>query len=201
MKGSLYHFSFAFPINHSNFGLAFMFGSYDNNYDVDNFVNFMINTNPNYGYGVIQGGNTVYSESSIMGGLYVTYPMGRFSFDGRFMIGGLLNSLPEQAYGQIDAANNITTYDLQTTYPTSFAIDAGVGIRYLIVKLGWRQICAMVNVDYLYSSVSYHATQIEDYTPYVNPNGVTYESYNSISGHLPISLLNITFGVGYQLGK
>jgi hypothetical protein len=197
--GSDFNFSLAFPIQHSNFGVAFMFGSYANDYDINNYVNYLSNSSSIYGYGVIPGGNTVYSESSIMGGLYITYPVGRFSFDGRFMIGALLNSLPEQAYGKQDTAYNVTTYDLQTSYPTSLAFDGGIGIRCMIARFGRRQVCATVNLDYLYSNVSYNTEQVVDYTPAANnPNGYTYESDNSVSGHLNIQLLNITFGLGYQ---
>ncbi len=205
LSGLGYHFAFAIPISHSNFGLAFMFGGYNNQYDLNNYVNYLANTNPypnSIEYGNVSGGvNNVYSESSILGGLYVTYPIGRLSIDGRLMAGVLLNSLPEQAYGTVDSANNQTVYDLQTTYPTSFAVDAGIGLRCFIARLGRRQLCAMVNVDYLYSNVSYTTTQVVDYTPSANnPYGNYYESYNTISGHLPISLLNITFGLGYQFG-
>jgi hypothetical protein len=205
LSGIGYNLAIAAPISHSNFGIAFMFGSYTNEYDLNNYVNYLSNSNPypnGVAYGSVSGGiNNIYSESSILGGLYVTYPIGRLSIDGRFMVGALLNSLPEQAYGKIDSAGNQTVYDLQTSYPSSFAVDAGIGIRCLIAKLGRRQLCAMVNIDYLYSKVSYTTTQIVDYTPYANnPSGNYYETYNTISGHLPISLMNITFGLGYQFG-
>jgi hypothetical protein len=202
-SGIIYHFSFAFPISHSNFGLAFMFGSSSNNYDINSFVNYRNNSDLYNYYQAGPGSNNVYQQSSIMGGLYVTYPLGRLSIDGRVMIGALLNSLPEQYYGKVDTGGNQTTYDLPTTYPTSFAIDAGIGIRYLIAKFGRRQLCAMINVDYLYSNVAYNANEVVDYTPYtVNPsNAITYESYPTASGNLTISLLNITFGLGYQLGN
>ncbi len=205
LSGIGYNFSIAAPISHSNFGLAFLFGSYSNQYDLNNYVNYLSNSNPYpnaVAYGNVSGGiNNIYSESSILGGLYVTYPIGRLSIDGRVMIGALLNSLPEQAYGKVDSAGNQTVYDLQTSYPASFAIDAGIGIRCLLAKIGRRQLCAMVNIDYLYSKVSYTTTQVVDYTPFANnPYSNYYETDNSVSGHLPISLMNITFGLGYQFG-
>ncbi len=202
--GLAFHFSLAFPINHSNFGLAFMFGSYNNNYENNNYVNYLNSSNPNPNaveYGTVSGGaNNVYSESSIMGGLHVTYPIGKLSVDGRFLIGVLLNSLPEQVYGKQDTTG-VTIYDLQTSYPVSFAFVAGIGLRYLIASLWRRQICATVNVDYLYSNVSYNAPQVVDFTPAINPGGTYSESDNTVFGHLPISLLNITFGIGYLLGN
>jgi hypothetical protein len=203
LPGSVLHISFAVPLGHSNFGLAFMFGSYNNEYDLNNYINYLSNSSTSNAYGpVTEGVNNVYSESSILGGLFVTIPIGRLSIDGRLMAGALLNSLPEQAYGKQDTAGNVSVYDLQTSYPTSLAFDVGIGVRCLIAKFGRRQVCAMVNVDYLYSNVSYNTTQEEDDTPYnSNPNNqVTYIYYNQVSGHLPISLFNITFGIGYQFG-
>jgi hypothetical protein len=200
LPGTNINFSMAFPINHSNFGLAFMFGSYTNTYDNNNFINYISNSSNsgNYEYGSVSGGiDNIYALNSIMGGLYVTYPLGRFSIDGRFMAGVLLSSLPEQAYGKEDTAGNVTTYDMQVSNSVSLAFDAGIGIRCLIVKWGRRQICAMVNLDYLYSNVPYSTVQVEDYYP-SNPNILPTEIDNNINGTLNVSLFNITFGLGYQ---
>jgi hypothetical protein len=177
-----------------------MFGSYTNTYDNNNFINYISNSSNsgNYEYGSVSGGiDNIYALNSIMGGLYVTYPLGRFSIDGRFMAGVLLSSLPEQAYGKEDTAGNVTTYDMQVSNSVSLAFDAGIGIRCLIVKWGRRQICAMVNLDYLYSNVPYSTVQVEDYYP-SNPNILPTEIDNNINGTLNVSLFNITFGLGYQ---
>src|ERR1700722_18895940 len=41
LEGFDFNFSFGVPISHSNFGLAFLFGSYNNNYDINNYVNYL----------------------------------------------------------------------------------------------------------------------------------------------------------------
>jgi hypothetical protein len=178
-----------------------MFGSTSNSYNLNNYISFLNNSSSVYGYGSLeQPVNNEYSASSILGGFYTTYPVGRLSVDGRVMIGALLNSLPEQAYGQENlTTSDIWEYDLQTSYPVSFAVDAGIGLRYMVAKVIGKQVCLMVNVDYLYSNVSYNTTQYEAFQPGNQPNN-SIQYANTITGHLPISLLNITFGIGYQFG-
>ena len=211
LPGSVLHFSLGIPIEHSNFGVALMFGSYNNQYDLNNYVNSLNGSNINYNaysnspievYNSAPAQN-IYSESSIMGGLYATYPLGRrLSIDGRFMIGALLCSLPEQDVFAEDADGDALQYDVEQSNATSLAFDAGIGVRFLIAELGRRKLCAMVNVDYLYSNVSYNTQQ----DLYVIPATGTNAGYEvqlipspSVSGNLPIELLNVTFGIGYQL--
>jgi hypothetical protein len=201
--GLTYDFSFAYPICHSNFGFALMYGNYTNGYDLDTYVNNLNNSNPNLLYQSVYPDNDIYSESSLMGGLFITVPVGRFSFDARIMGGVLFCSLPEQDYATQDAQGNINQYDIESSTCSGFAFDAGLGIRYLIVKFSNRQLCAMVNLDYLYSNPNYSTVQDIYQTPALNnPNNTTYQISPSppVSGHLPISLLNISLGLGYQFG-
>lgn len=193
LPGSDFNFSLGVPVNHSDFGVALMFGSYDNQYDLNTF------SNNNYVSPVFPDQND-YSESSILGGLYATYPIGRLSIDGRLMGGVLLSNLPEQDIIYDDVAGDQYQYDLQPSNSTSFAFDAGIGVRFMIAQFNRRKLCVTANLDYLYSSVSYNTEQIEYYTPYANnPTNITYQTNYSATGHLPIQLLNITFGIGYQL--
>lgn len=194
LGGSNFNFSIGIPINHTNFGIALMYGSYDNEYDLNTF------SNNNYVSPIYPDQND-YSEGSIMGGLYVTYPViNRLSVDARLMGGVLLSSLPEQDIAYQDVTGDIYQYDIQPSNSTSFAFDAGIGLRFMVAEFGRRKVCIMANVDYIYSSVSYNTEQIEYYTPYANnPTNITYQTNYSITGHLPVQLLNITFGIGYQL--
>jgi len=194
LPGANFNFSMGIPVNHTNFGIALMFGSYDNQYDLNTFSN-------NNQVSPVYPDQNDYSESSIMGGLFITYPLiGKLSADARLMGGVLLSSLPEQDIAYEDITGDQYQYDLQPSNSTSFAFDAGIGLRLMIAEFGRRKICVMANVDYLYSSVSYNTEQIEYYTPYANnPNNITFQTNYSVSGHLPVQLLNITFGIGYQL--
>jgi hypothetical protein len=212
--GTVLHLSAGIPINHSNFGIALMFGSYTNQYDLNNYVNNLnsslnnpnVNANPYTNSPIVAyypaGGQNVYDESSIMGGLYVTYPFGRFSFDGRLMLGALLNSMPEQAVDAIDGAGDYFTYDLEPSNSTSLAYDVGVGIRFMVAQLGRRKVCLMANIDYLYSNAPYNTQQDLYVVPSTGTNaGEQLQLVPSpqVSGSTPIQLLNITFGIGYEL--
>lgn len=210
MPGTAFHFSLGVPINHSNFGVAFMFGSYANQYDINSYVNSLNNSPVSYnpyspspiaGY-ASAGGDNVYDESSIMGGFFATYPVGRFSFDGRLMIGALLCSLPEQDVYAEDMDGDALQYDVEPSNSTSLAFDVGVGVRFMVAQFGRRKLCLMVNADYLHSDVSY-STQQDLYVVPVSGNNAGYSTQiipsPSVTGTLPIDLLNITFGIGYQL--
>lgn len=207
--GNVFHFSLGIPINHSNFGVAFMFGNYTNPYDINNYVNSLNNSPVGYnaysnspiaGYAAGDGQN-VYTESSILGGLFATYPFGRLSIDGRLMIGALLSSLPEQNVYAEDIAGDELQYDVEPSNATSLAFDLGVGARFMVARLGSRKLCVMVNVDYLYSNVSYNTQQDIYAIPASGANAGNLITGPSpqISGSLPIQLLSVTFGVGYQL--
>jgi len=208
--GTAFHFSIGIPVNHSNFGVALMFGSYSNQYDLNSYVNTLNYSSINYnaysnspitGYAVAPSQN-VYSESSIMGGLFATFPVGRLSLDGRLMIGALLCNLPEQSVYAEDAAGDELNYDVQPSNSTSLAFDAGVGLRFMLAEFGRRKLCIMANVDYLYSDVSYNTSQYNYVIPATGVNA-GYQGQlvpsPSVTGTLPIELLNITFGIGYQL--
>jgi hypothetical protein len=196
LPGDMFNLSMGFPINRSNFGVAFMFGSTNNQYDLNTYAN----NNNDY---AIYPDQNYYSETSLMGGLYMTFPLGRYlSFDGRFMLGALLSNLPEQDYGYNDDLGNSYQFDLQSTNSASLAFDAGVGVRCMIAHFWRRKLCAMLNVDYLASSVPYTAQQNLYEIPATGPNAgyqVQLEPGNEFSGHIPVNLLNITFGLGYQL--
>jgi hypothetical protein len=195
--GTIFDFSLGIPINHSNFGFALMLGSENNNYDINTYANNMSSfaLPPNTD-------QSTYSESSILGGLYVTYPIGRLSIDGRAMLGALLCALPEQNYGFFDQSGNSWDYDLQPSNSTSLAFDLGIGARFMIAEFSRRKLCLMVNVDYLYSSVSYNTQQYQYETYASGPNmgtTVQYVPSPTFSGSFPLELLNVTFGIGYQL--
>jgi len=213
LPGSSFHFSIGIPVSHSNFGVALMFGSYDNEYDLNNYVNALSNSNVNYNaystspitYYQAAASQNSYDESSIMGGLYVTFPIGRLSIDGRLMAGALLCSLPEQNVDAYDAAGDALQYDVEPSNSTSIAFDAGLGIRFMLAEFGRRKLCIMANADFLYSNVSYNTQQDVSVLPTTPPTGypagvpISLVPSPTVSGSLPIELLNITFGIGYQL--
>ncbi len=209
--GSVFHLSLAFPVNHSNFGVALMFGSYDNQYNLNSYVNALNNSPANYNpysnspilaYSTAPSTQPDYSASSILAGLFYTYPIGRLSIDARLMLGVLLSDLPEQDVAAIDGAGDQLQYDVEPSSSTSFAVDAGIGARFLVAEIARRKICVMINVDYLYSSISYNTQQDLYVVPATGPNANQLEQLSptpAITGSIPLQLFNVTFGIGYQL--
>ena len=196
MAGYDFNLSLGIPVNHSNFGVALQFGSYSNGYDMGSYAS-------NNGVSEAYPEEDVYGESSILGGLYVTFPLGRVvSIDGRLMGGVLLSTLPEVDYGYYDGQGDSYQYDLEPSNAASFAGDAGIGVRFLIAQFGRRRLCAMVTVDYLYSKVGYTTQQDIYEVPATGPNAgneLQLVPSPTFSGTLPVELLNVTFGLGYQL--
>lgn len=194
LPGDIFHISIGVPINRSNFGLAFMFGSINNQYDINSYCN-------NNGVSPALDQN-YYAQNCVMGGLYLTIPIGILSIDGRLMIGGLFGTLPEIDYQYDDAQGNNWQYDTEPSNSSSLVYDAGIGARVLLARFGRRKLCAMINVDYMYSNIPFSTQQDQYETPSTGPNaGITLQnSYSpSVTGNLPFELLNVTFGLGYQL--
>src|ERR1035437_4998617 len=84
-------------------------------------------SNPDYSH-------PIYNETHLMAGLFYTYPLNRFSFDLRALIGVMFMSLPSVS---IQAGPD--PYDLSDQWDlipnrsntTALAYDLGAGIRYL----------------------------------------------------------------------
>lgn len=212
LPGDLFSLSLGLPVNHSNFGVAVMIGSYSNTYNNDQWTaNINNNSNPNNAFfqnaNQIQGTYNIYSNTTVMGGLYGTLPVGNLSIDGRLMIGAMIGGLPERAFGFYDTANNFYEDDIQPSNPVALAFDAGIGLRYLIGNFGRRKVCLMVNADYLFTNVSYFTPDYQNLVypyqaqlqtqplPGISP---TPDINGNISGTIPIALFTLTFGIGYQ---
>ncbi len=197
LSGSLQSISAGIPINGSNFGIALMIGLYDNPFDLNSFVQNVADADPNLnrGYGTLQGGD--YATINFMAGLFYTYPVKRFSFDLRVM-GGYINcGLPEIAYGAEQDAipfNIQDTWDIASSSAGGFAYDVGVGARYSFR----RSMCLMLNFDWLGASLPFKT--LETHQNVDNNGNVTYD-YPNLSGTVPVSLFNISLGLGFQFGR
>ena len=215
MPGFEFNFALGLPVNHSNFGVAVMVGSYTNTYNNGQWANNLYNdpSPNNYFYqNAIYPGQTVnvYANTSIMVGGYGTLPLGRLSIDARLMVGALIAGLPERTFQFQYNADTLIEDDVQPANPVSFAVDAGIGLRYFIGNFGRRKVCLMLNADYLFSSVSYFTQDYQYMIPNYSYNqfqittqplpGITPtpDVNGNISGTMPIALFSLTFGVGYQ---
>jgi hypothetical protein len=204
LSGSTEHISAGIPLNNSNFGIALSLGYSYHPFNANSYLTNIANADTSaYNY-QMAGGSTNYKETNFMVGLFYTYPLGRFSFDFRAMLGIMSCSLPDIAYQA--ASNNMPvntgyTFDEQWEISSSVAktvsYDLGAGIRY---ALG-RYFCLMMNADLLRANLTYNTNK--QYLYYGNP----YSSYptngsnTAITGTIPINMLNVTFGIGFQFGN
>ncbi len=187
LPGNDFSLSFGVPIDHSYFGVAFMYSYYYNAYDINTYVdNIQVSDQTNSYYPLRRDG---YSENMIMGGLYVTIPAKRLSLDFRVLGGVALCALPEVDYGaeatSLTATNDFE-WDTYHSNSSAFAFDVGGGLRYRF----WRT-TLMAGVDFVTTSVMANTTQ-----QYTDQYGNA--SYTHISNTVPISLMSYSIGIGYS---
>jgi hypothetical protein len=218
--GNMYNLSAGIPLNHSNFGIALMLGQCYNPFDLNSYMSNFVNSssvqatlapatlnsstgtygpNPNYS-------SPGYSETHFMAGLFYTYPMRRFSFDLRGLIGVMACSLPSVSVliGPATAGDISDEFDIipNQSSVSAFAYDLGGGIRYLL-PIRRRSTCLMLDADILQASTKYNVTDTHtQYNPPLNTyNGtgtITSVTTSNISGTQPISLVTISIGIGIQ---
>ncbi len=204
--GTSENISAGIPLNGTNFGVALMLGAYSNPVDMGSYTNNFGNSDSgrynaaNY----YQPSGTSYNATVLMGGLFYTYPMGRFSLDFRGMIGIAFCGLPDIYFIGTYGGNQTDSWEVGGTNTTGFATDLGVGLRCVFR----RNTCAMLNIDYTGINTSYSTTMTHDYyyvpvsatsanlTPWVaNSNQI------QVSGSLSMSLVTVSVGIGYQFGS
>jgi hypothetical protein len=187
MPGNNLNLAFGIPIQHSNFGVAMMYNYTWNRYDIDSYVSNVQYSDQSNTYTPLQ--HSWYQESFILGGLFVTIPVQRLSFDFRFMGGVAICGLPEVDYGADAtsvAASQDPEWDTYSSSSSSFASDIGGGLRFKI-----NHTVIMANVDYMNADPMISTTQRAT-DQYGN------STYTHIGGSIPISLMSYSIGIGYQ---
>ncbi|HXB13479.1 MAG TPA: hypothetical protein VNZ45_15940 [Bacteroidia bacterium] len=190
MPGENFNLSLAVPINHSNIGLAFMYGNYLNAFDINTYVSNIAPTDPSKSYQALLQDS--YDASLIMGGLFATIPIDRLSIDFRVVGGIAFCYLPEIDYGasqydQLTLSYNNYEWDTYSSRSTSFAYAIGADLRYRI-----HRISLMLGVDYVAAM-----PQINTQQQYIDPNGNS--TYTPVGGNLQISILSANIGFAYEI--
>ncbi|HXP51191.1 MAG TPA: hypothetical protein VN922_14630 [Bacteroidia bacterium] len=192
MPGTALNLSGGFLFDNSNLGLAVMAGSSDNPFNENMYVSNINSAEQANGYSAtIQD---YYDASSILVGVFYTIPVHRISFDLQALTGVMLNRFPEVSYAayRYDPTLGTTTaytWDIAPSTGSALAYDLGGGIRYNFGDMSVR-----ADVNYLYGDPAYNTTEV-----YTQPgNNPTYTILNS---RIPVSLLNFTIGLGYQIGR
>lgn len=191
LPGSAFNLSLGIPVNHTNLGVALMYGDYNNLFDINSFAYTQQLADQSKAYAPILQDS--YNESFILAGLFWTWPVHRLSFDARLMGGIAICHLPEVTWGAQGAYDpTISTYDTYQwdTYPSSsvgFAYDIGADIRYKL-----RRTSIMLGIDYTGANPNVNTTQ-----QYTDPYGNMY--YSRISGGVPMSLICVNLGLAYEI--
>lgn len=187
LLGNNFNISLGIPVHHSNFGVALMYGSFSNFFDMNTYVNNIQANDPTKFYSPIKGDE--YDESVFMAGFFATYPVHRFSFDFRIMGGIAFCYLPEVDYGANPVTEGTYNYEWDTHSSTSssFVYDAGVDVRYKV-----RRMSVMFGVDFISANPTVNTTQL-----YIDPNG----NYLSTQIHQNVSMpiVSVDIGVAYRI--
>lgn len=188
LPGGNIDISLNIPVNHSNMGVALMYGYYANDFDLNSYVNTQQMSDQGKSYGPLTGGT--YTENFIMAGFYATYPVNRLSFDFKLMGGFAFCGLPEVDYGaNYNPTGNYYDYewDNYASRGVSFAFSLGADLRYR-----FRRSSLLLGVDYISADPIVNSTQ-----RYVDPLG-NY-TYTHIGGGLPISVISANIGIAYDI--
>jgi len=210
LPGGSFNISADLPLNHTNIGVALMLSSYSNQVNTGGYTSSFSasdsgQANSGIGTNFYSGQSDYYSTTTLMAGLFYTYPVGRISFDLRGMIGIAFCSLPDINFFATYQGNQSDTWEISGSNSTGFAYDLGAGIRYGLR----RNSCIMLNIDYMGVNTSYNTTIEHDYyytysaVPTPGNYFTNYPASSNIApvtGSLVMSMLTISFGVGWQFG-
>jgi hypothetical protein len=189
LPGDNIDISLNIPVNHSNMGVAIMYGYYANDFDLNSYVNTLQIADQSKSYAGITSGT--YAENFIMVGGFITYPINRLSFDFKLMGGFAFCALPEVDYGaNYNPATGLYDYewDNYASRSTSFAFSFGADLRYR-----FRRSSLLLGVDYIGADPIINSTQ-----QYADPNNIYYV-YNHLGGGLPISVVSVNLGIAYDI--
>ncbi|HSY77687.1 MAG TPA: hypothetical protein VK890_12555 [Bacteroidia bacterium] len=188
--GTAFNLAAGVPVSNTDFGIALMFGSYSNPFDENKYAANVQQTDEARFYTAnIQD---EYVTSSVLVGPFFTLPLNKVSFDFKALIGAALCRLPEvgySAYQYNPTLGTTSTYDwdIAGSNSSALAYGLGVGVRY---NFGYWAV--MANADYMYTNPMYSTNML-----YTDPAG--NQSYSSMSGNIPMSFMNFTLGLGYQI--
>jgi hypothetical protein len=192
MPGSVVNLSIGLTPEHSDFGVALLFGNYTNPFNENKYALNVSQSDQARSYTP-----TVYDDyimSNIMAGLLYTIPVDKISLDFRALGGILLCNFPEveytaYQYNAILGAPSYYNWDIASSTSTALAGDLGLGVRY-----NFRNMAVMLNTDYLYSNPPYSTTErVTD--------AAGNKSYMNLYGNMKVSAISYALGFGYQIGR
>lgn len=166
-------------------GVSTMISYFKNRYDVKNYIKTLSTAYP----GIYSKVSTKdYTQKCFMVGIFGTYHLtDRLWCDARIMGGLMITDYPNPSWTVTDSTY-ITSWSVNVNESTAFAVDIGLGVRYLISS----RYFLMGNLDFLFSNPLYSGNEVV----YVPP-----AQYQIISGRLDVTYLTPTIGIGYKIFK
>ena len=203
--GGLFNAELNLPIHKSCIGTTISLGYNGNGFDGNNFTNFYIPEQNSS----IQTSATAssYSIITLLYGMTYTATLGKFAFTVKVLAGPLFCNAPSIAYNQTTPYNlllgpgmytptaSIVTDSITSGSNVSLAIKAGLGISYRFSN----NVYLTAECDYLYSQTNISVTTKiwEDSGGQLSFKSLVSTSTSSIT--IPISLLNLSFGLKFLL--
>lgn len=174
------------PINHSQIGIAASVAHYNNKFNNDAYgADLTLNSTGQSTYYSVEAGD--YSINTLMAGIYLTYPIKKFSIDLKILAGYSFCTLPDFSVNSYDINyQNTTLGNAQTPriHASAFAYGGNITARYNIYKhiciLGQVNICGMLPTfpanEHINGGLYFQTTWKEQ-----------------------ITILGLSAGIGYQL--
>jgi len=194
-NGKTFSISAAFPGIISHGGFSFKF---DHGINGMNETQLLQGLASNSGFSNINcslaGAIGQYSYSTLLTGLYLTYPSKHFTIDLRVLAGVMFATSPNFSVNYYDqnSGNNGTFTQAQTS-GSAFAFDMGIEVRYPVL----HKFCVILSADYLTASPSFnYVTTGAGLTS--NGTIIQENGRETIAGQ-SFDLSNFTLGIGYLL--
>jgi hypothetical protein len=192
LNGSAISLTGDIPIHHSHYGISFMFGSFNNSFDIDYYVNSLQLQDQSKTYYPVSTG--YYSATALMPGVFACFPIGRFSFDVRGLAGLLVGYFPAISYAAIgynaalqESGNN--SWNISSSQSAAVGYDVGAGLRYKLSRIS-----ILANCDFLYSMPKVYATE-----QYTDPENNIHSG--TLDYKTDVTLMLYTIGVAYNIGN
>ena len=192
-NGKVFSISAAFPGIISHGGIALKFDHGINGFNETGLVQSL---NNQIGFSNINcsltGSVGQYSYSTLLSGLYLTYPSKHITIDARILVGVMFAIEPAFSANYTDqASGNTGTFTQAEALGNAFAFDMGIEVRYPVL----HKFCIFLSADYLTSSPSFN--NITTGAALNSTGNIVHEIGRETTAGQSFDLSNFSLGIGY----
>jgi hypothetical protein len=192
-NGKIYSLSAAFPGVISNGGIAFKFDHGINGINETQLVESLNSQTASYNVNSsLTGTIGQYYYSTLLCGLYLTFPGKHITIDARILAGVMLAELPPITVNYNNQySGNSGTYYQAITSGKAFAFDMGIEARYRV----YERFCIILSADYLTAAPSFN--NITTGAGLSSSGNIIQETGRETIINQSFDLSNFSLGVGY----